>query len=206
MQKINQLFGKRVIDQHSGNQCATVRDVVLDGDMRRIIALVIGDGGWGRKDRVLRWNDVVGAGEFIVVNGTQSFPLLDEDAEVRALRERAETITGKPVISASGEQIGNVDDIFFDRSGLLLGYEIRRGMFGGHPVLRSADVRSVGKDAIIAESADLLTREELESSPPPSGPRLEDRAVGEPLAGGRPMVDPALGEPEAGGSDSHRDL
>lgn len=205
MQKVNELFGKRVIDLRSGNQIAAVRDVVLDSEMRRITALVIGDGGWGSKDRVLRWRELVGVGDFVVVDGEQPLALLSEDAEVRGLREAAETVTGKKVISASGEQIGTVDDIYYERSGAILGYELRRGMFGGHPALRAGDVRSVGKDAIIAESASLVAREELALARPAAEP-LRERAAGEPLAAGRPALDPALGEPGLGDTDSHRDM
>lgn len=210
MQKVNELFGKRVIDLRSGNQIAMVRDVVLDGEMRRIVALVIGDGGWGSKDRVLRWRELAAVGEFVIADGERQMPLLSEDAEVRGLREAAATVTGKKVISASGEQVGTVDDIYYERSGAILGYEIRRGLFGGHPALRAGDVRSVGKDAIIAESSSLVAREELGVARPAAEP-LREREAGEPLPAGRPAIDPALGEPgpgqpELGDTDSHRDM
>jgi uncharacterized protein YrrD len=204
MQKVNELFGKRVIDMRSGNQIAAVRDVVLDGDMRRILALVIGDGRWGAKDRVLRWRELAAVGEFVIVDGEQALPALSEDAEVRGLREGAAKVTGKKVISASGEQIGIVDDIYYERSGAVLGYEIRRGMFGGHPALRASDVRSVGKDAIIAESTSLVPREELSLGRPAPAESLYERAAGEPMSAGRPAIDPALGEPDT--TDSHRDM
>lgn len=213
MHKVNELFGKRVIDKHSGDQIAIVRDVVLDTETGRIVALVIGDGAWGSKDRVVTWGEVIGAGEFVVVDGSRPFPTLGEVAEVRELRERAERVTGKRVISATGEQIGSVDDIYYDRSGVILGYELKRGLFSGHSVLRAVDVQTVGKDAIIAGSADLVSREALAApvaEPPPglAEPSLKDRTAGAPLmeVQDRAAIDPALGEPAAPEGDGRRDM
>lgn len=213
MHKVNELFGKRVIDKHSGDQIAIVRDVVLDTETGRIVALVIGDGAWGSKDRVVTWGEVIGAGEFVVVDGSRPFPTLGEVAEVRELRERAERVTGKRVISATGEQIGSVDDIYYDRSGVILGYELKRGLFSGHSVLRAVDVQTVGKDAIIAGSADLVSREALaapvaEPLPGLAEPSLKDRTAGAPLmeVQDRAAIDPALGEPAAPEGDGRRDM
>lgn len=198
MQKINQLFSRKVIDQRSGDVLGSVRDVVLSADMRRIVALVVGAGGWGSKDRVVRWDELIGVGEFIVVDDQGAFPTLDDDSEVRELRQGAEQLTGKRVISASGEQVGSVEDTYYDRSGAILGFEIKRGVFGGHPALRADAVQSVGPDAIIAAPAELVAAEDLRLPAAPQLERLSEHAVGDQAGEGRPLLDPALGEPQPG--------
>ncbi len=171
MQKINDLFGKRVINQATGDSIATVRDVVLSSDARSIIALVI-DGGRSAPNQVVRWNAVVSIGEFVIVDGTRPFMVIDEDTEVTELRQSSEQITGKTIISATGEKVGVVGDILFDPRGQLVGYTLKQGMFNNSQeaqILPAEYIRAIGKDAIIAESADLRSLSAFESSAAESG-------------------------------------
>src|SRR5690242_11330428 len=103
MQKINEIFGKEVINQTSGEKIATVHDVVLDRDLRQIVALLVRGGGLFSDTRVVRWNAVVSMGDVVVVRA-EPLPTLKEDAEVADLSEHANRITGTSVISDKGEQ------------------------------------------------------------------------------------------------------
>lgn len=150
MQKINDLFGKSVIGQHTGNQIATVRDVVLDAEIRQIVALIIG-GGWSGDEQVVRRERILGMGEFIVADDATPFPTGSEDVAVADLRAGAERITGKKIMSTTGEQLGTVGDIYFSGN-MIVGFELKRGLFsGGDPeIVQIEDVQAVGKDAVIA--------------------------------------------------------
>ncbi|NJN18054.1 MAG: hypothetical protein HC822_18175 [Oscillochloris sp.] len=177
MQKINTLFGKRVIDCRSGNAVANVRDVVLDQDHRHIHTLVIGDGNWSGSERVVHWNDITGVGEFVVIDGMDQLIPVDEDAEVAELRASAEQITGKKVISTTGEQVGTVADLYFVADGTIAALEMKQGIFGSGPnLLRAEHVQAIGRDAIISDSAELLTHEQF------AGPSLSPAGLEEPRA------------------------
>jgi uncharacterized protein YrrD len=166
MQKVNELFGKRVISQQSGNQVATVREVVLDAEARQIVALIL-TSGRSRHDQVARMAQIHGMGEFVVVDETMPLLSSDDDREVVTLRENADQITGKKLISVAGEQFGTVGDMYVGRNGAIIGFELKQGMFSSSDpqVVRATDVETVGKDAVIVKTnqsvpLSLLTEEE----------------------------------------------
>lgn len=178
MQKINDLFGKRVISQASGNQIATVRDIVLDAEVRRIIGLVIGDGR-AHDEQVARWPRVLGVGEYVVVDAASPLPAASDDPEIVELRKGAEQITGKKVISAGGEQIGTVENMYFDPDGTIIGFELKGGLFGGSDpqAIRAEDVQAVGRDAVIATTSEPIKMSELSGDAPAEVDEAEDRGL-----------------------------
>jgi sporulation protein YlmC with PRC-barrel domain len=105
MQKMNELFGKRVISQMTGDQVATVREVVLDPEARKIVALII-NSGRSSNEQVVRMGRILGMGEFIVVDGTQPFEASVGDPEIVELRKGAAQITGKKIMSAASGLLG----------------------------------------------------------------------------------------------------
>jgi sporulation protein YlmC with PRC-barrel domain len=153
MQKMNELYGKRVISQITGDEVATVREVVLDPEARQIEALIISSGRSG-DEQVVRMGQILGMGEFIVVDGTRPFESSAGDPEIVELRKGAEQITGKKIMSATGEQFGTVGDMYIGRRGAIVGFELKHGPFGGSEpqVIRATDVEAVGKDAVIART------------------------------------------------------
>lgn len=170
MQKMNELFGKRVISQLTGEQIATVREVVLDPEARQIVALII-SGGRSSGEQVVRMGQILGMGEYLVVDTARPLQPSAGDAEIVELRKGAEQITGKKLMSASGEQFGTVGDMYLNRRGAIVGFELKHGRFsGGEPqVIRAADIQAVGKDAVIARTSQpiplsTLAAEESESS------------------------------------------
>ena len=110
MQKMNELYGKRVISQITGDEVATVREVVLDPEARQIEALIISSGRSG-DEHVVRMGQILGMGEFIVVDGTRPFEPSARDPEIVKLRKGADQITGKKIMSTTGEQFGTVGDM-----------------------------------------------------------------------------------------------
>jgi uncharacterized protein YrrD len=204
MQKVNDLYNKLVINQSTGEKVASVRDVVLSGDARRIVALVVGDGMWSNEERVIRWHAVTSVGDYVIVEGTTPFASVDEDVEVAELRKQAHQITGTMVVSTTGDRLGTVGDMFFNDRGEIVGYTIKQGMLGTSSdagFLKAVDIQVVGKDAVIAATTDLRTMRDVErmANEPlqsagefrePGTPDLRERSMGdprEPLAGVPPI-------------------
>jgi uncharacterized protein YrrD len=172
MQKINELFGKRVISHLTGNQVASVREVVLDADARQLVALVL-TSEHSRDEQAVRMEHIFGMGEFVIIDGTRPLQSSADDSEIVALRKSAQQITGKKLMSVTGEQVGTVGDMYVGRSGAIVGFELKHGMFGGADpqVFRASDVQSVGKDAVIVRTPQpiplsVLTAEESTVSGP----------------------------------------
>lgn len=185
MQRINALYSKRVINVATGDPVATVRDVVLSDDVRRIVALLVSEGGRGGDEQVIPWESVISVGEFVIADGRQAWQTLADHPDVANLREQAHQITGKPIMSATGERLGTVSDILYDERGQLVSYELKQGgLFGGSsdaPMLPASSVQAIGKDAIIATNSELITRDELEpaANEPVSAPEQMDEQVQE---------------------------
>ncbi|NTU82436.1 MAG: hypothetical protein HGA45_24195 [Chloroflexales bacterium] len=172
MQKMNELFGKRVINQLTGDQIASVREVVLDSEARQIVALVL-TSGRSSDEQVVRMEHILGMGEFVVVDGTRPLQPSADDSEIVTLRQSAQQITGKKLMSVTGEQVGTVGDMYVGRGGAIVAFELKHGPFGGADpqVFRASDVQTVGKDAVIVRTPQpialsLLAAEETEVSGP----------------------------------------
>lgn len=153
---VNGLFGKDVVVEDTGERRARVEDVIFDRETRRVAALLVGGGLLGGR-RFVRWGEILGLGDVIVVRGGTEFPRLKEDPELSGLHKNSHTITGTDVIHA-GEKIGRVSDIFVDDSGTVAGYEVSRGLLGdlrGRRFLPVEQVEAAGKDAILSRIPDL---------------------------------------------------
>lgn len=164
MQKVNELFGKEVIDQASGEKRATVHDVVFDEGTRGVVALLVG--GLLGRDRVVRRGSIVSLGDVVVAGGEAPFVKLGDDPEVKDLRGRkGRRITGTDVVSEGKEKIGAVADLFVDDSGRVIGYEVKRGLVGdlsSRRFLPVEKVRAAGEDAIIASDPALPSVKDVE--------------------------------------------
>lgn len=176
MQKINAIFGKEVINQSSGEKIATVHDVVLDRELRRIVALLIRGGGLFSETRVVRWDAMVSMGDVVVVRAEPPLPTLKDDAEVSELSAHANRITGTPVISDKGAQLGSIGDIYINAQGQVIGYEVKQGMLHSDRYLAVENVQATGKDAIISRVAELPRVKDLaaESQTPIPGPTASE--------------------------------
>ncbi|HEU5013311.1 MAG TPA: PRC-barrel domain-containing protein [Roseiflexaceae bacterium] len=170
MQKINDIFGKEVINQTSGEKIAAVQDVVLDRDLRQIVALLIRGGGLFSDTHVVRWNAVVSMGDVVVVRAEPPLPTLKDDAEVSELSEHANRITGTSVISDKGEELGSIGDIFINERGEVIGYEVKQGMLHSDRYLAVENVQATGKDAIISRVAELPRVKDIHGNSPTAAP------------------------------------
>ena len=78
------------------------------------------------------------------------------------MSKRATDLIGKPIVSAhGGKKLGTVADLLLDDGGgEILGLVVRHGMFKSEDVLPAGAVQSVGPDAIVSRSDDLIGRVE----------------------------------------------
>ena len=71
---------------------------------------------------------------------------------------RATDVIGRPIVSAvSGKKLGVVADLLIDESGReLLGLAVKHGALKGEDVLPIASVQSLGTDAVVSQSDELV--------------------------------------------------
>jgi uncharacterized protein YrrD len=74
------------------------------------------------------------------------------------MSKRATELIGKPIVSADGGQkLGRVRDLLLDDEGHeVLGLVVRHGMFKKEDVLPASAVQSLGPDAVVSRSNELI--------------------------------------------------
>lgn len=74
----------------------------------------------------------------------------------------ATDVVGRPVVTLAGEDVAQVRDVLFDRSGFVVGFTLAgRGLFAGprREWLAWSSVHGFGPDAVMIASDDVLTSE-----------------------------------------------
>ena len=165
MRKAQDLVGRDVISQTTGERLAMVRDVLFDNEAHQVVALLVDTGGWFSEAKVIQWQAVVSAGDVIVVSGATPVGLIKNDPVISELLQVERPMIGNTLISSGGEEIGSVGALFIDDAGRVVGYEVKQGFIsdlGGRKFLPVGDVHAVGKDAIIADAAHLVALKDME--------------------------------------------
>ena len=160
MHSVNELFGREVVNESTGEKLAKVQNVVFDEDSNRIVALAVPGNRVLGGSRVVRWSRISSIGDVLVMRDGEPVGL-EEDPEVADLSRRSHQITGTEILTEEGEKIGAVGDLFVDDRGVVIGYEVKQGLLGGRHFLPTEKVRSAGRDAIIAEDADLPSMKDV---------------------------------------------
>ncbi len=164
MRKANDLIGKPIVQQDTGERIASVYNVVIDRATQRAVALLIQSGGWLRDARVVPWNRITSIGDVILARGDEPVIVKASDPELAGLVAQTGEITGTRIVTASGEELGTVGDVFIDDDGRVLGYEVKHGLLSlaRRQFLPVAQVQTVGQDAVIATTAELPSVKEVE--------------------------------------------
>lgn len=160
MRKANELIGKSIVHQASGERLGSVRDLVFEPNARRVAAILVDNGGLFRDARVISWSAVASIGDVVMVTGDTLVQRASDAPEVSEELRQDVQISGTPIVSESGERIGTVGDLFINDAGAVIGYEIKQGFvsdLAGRKFLAVEQVKTIGKDAIIADVSDLPT-------------------------------------------------
>lgn len=154
MRKGKSIIGKDVLSLEDGVKLDSVNDVVVDALGRRVIALVVDEGGFMSSSKVVPFEEISSFGkDAVVVRATASVMSASERDDLRAMLEHDEKILGKKVFTTTGDDQGSIGDIYFDeRSGDVVGYEVSGGLIGdaskGTSYLASDEIAEMGTDVI----------------------------------------------------------
>lgn len=91
------------------------------------------------------------------------------------MSKRATDVIGRPIVSAeSGKKLGTVSDLLLDESGReLVGLAVTHGALRREAVLPIASVQSLGSDAVVSRSDELMDARQWRQRPAPEGPPIE---------------------------------
>lgn len=164
MYRVNELLGKEVFDQDTGEKLASVEEVIFDEDTRQVVALLV-DGGLLQGDGVVKWGSVSNIADVVALRGGEAPHDLGSDPEVSELRRHSRKAEGKEIVTEDGEKVGEVSDLFIGERGEVLGYEVKSGLvkdLAGRKFLPIEKVRSSGEDAVVAADAELPSVNDVE--------------------------------------------
>ncbi len=157
MHKAKDLIGKEIINQVTGEKVATVRDLMFDIDTRTLTAILVDD-NWSRDARVVPWRIVTSIGDVVLANSETPIIIASTEPDLAEQITQDIRVTDMTIINDSGERVGTVSDLFINEAGEVVGYEVSQGFFSslsGHKFLAADRVRTIGKDAVIADTSDL---------------------------------------------------
>lgn len=152
MHKVNELLGRDVLGQDTGEKRGTVKDLLFDEATTRVLALVVDGGGLFGGTKTVRWEYVVNVGDVVMLAGDAPLEGHRDDPEIDALRRRQHRITGTDIVTEGGEKIGEAADVLLDDAGIVRAYELKRGVIRdltGREQVPAEEVVSSGRDAII---------------------------------------------------------
>lgn len=176
MMKLQHLIGLPVIISHSGKLAGAVRDAWFDEHWK--LQGVVLD-GWCWKPRTARtvaWSQVLTCGDdCLFITDADSVQTLPVSALQRSFLNGCVRLKDLPVVTAGGEQLGRVSDVYFDpfMGTQVVGFELTDGfvsdLMDGRRWLRAprdSDVFLLGEDAIIVPTMDESALERVAASDP----------------------------------------
>lgn len=154
--KASRLSGIAIVSIADGTKEGTVRDVVLEPNRRRVVALTIRPTG-GRNDKLVPVKEIHSAGrDAITIPNTD---VLKEEHPVRGDGEvYLSELKGTKALADTGEVVGTISEVEIDpNSFAILGYELTTGVWSGLTGSRKrlpADERvHYGRDVLIVRES-----------------------------------------------------
>ena len=154
MRKGKSVIGKQILSLSTGQRLETVNDLVLDPDGRRMIALVVSEGGLLTSEKVVPSSEITSYGkDAVVVRAPDAIISASDQPELRAAVHHHDKILGKTVFTTTGDKLGSISDVYFDeQTADVMGYEVSGGLIGdatkGTSYLATDEITNIGPDVV----------------------------------------------------------
>jgi uncharacterized protein YrrD len=208
MLKGQSIIGKKVLSRLDGQRIDSVRDIVISRDHSRIVALILDEGSLFSPATAVAIENVVSFGkDAVVITDSKTVTRVEHFPAVKEIMDDRDSLVGKQVFTESGDQMGKIEDVYFEEStGAITALEVVGKIVpntrNAAAQLMVSDVVSIGPDAVIINLAAVpkleaqvtggtTTPVEQESAPPPTSlPTTDDSTSAVPLSSASP--DPTL--------------
>ncbi|OXM86802.1 PRC-barrel domain-containing protein [Paenibacillus rigui] len=155
MKRARDVIGLPIISVKTGKQIGTAKDMELGEDWS-IEAVLLETKHWFSTPGCILWKDIIALGEdAITVHDEDAVTQREEGAGHTSLINGDRKLKGLPVVTANGQQLGIVDDVYLDPNlgKKVIGYELTEGFISdlreGRKWLPLPESVTVGEDAII---------------------------------------------------------
>lgn len=165
MRKGKNVIGQDVFSLADGLRIESVTDLVINGENDAILALLVDEGGLMESSKVVPVAAVHRFGpDAVMVQDADVILEADDIPEIKEILDRESTLVDRRVLTAEGEDLGAINDMYFDEAtGQIRGFEVSEGTLGdvmrGTSYLPLEKLKVVGPDAVVAT---LDTKEHLE--------------------------------------------
>lgn len=155
MRKAQDITGLPVIVIETGKQAGTAKDFLIDRDWN-LQGVLVEAKHWFSSPRYIAWDDIVSIGaDAVTVQDEQVVRELEHNLDAVCLLGGDFKLKGLPVITANGDQLGYVEDVYFGKQmdKKIVGYELSGGLISdlteGRKWLPSPERATIGEDAVI---------------------------------------------------------
>lgn len=175
MRKAKSLLGLNVISQLEGKNLGKVRDLILDDNSQRLVALLLSDKElFGMIDAVvIPFSQVREIGPHaIMVPNDEAVVKAHADRTIAQSFDQSKKLDGKKVTTQGGEDLGTISDLYIDADGNITGYEISGGIFSdafsGKRYMEAPSEITMGEDVILVP-ANVVTELQRQKDQEPGG-------------------------------------
>jgi len=149
--------GKPIISVANGQVIGHLADILIDPETLSVVALVTSRGSMlNRRTEGISASEIRSWGDnAIMVNQSEVI----QDVDVTEGNDRwislFDGLRGRYIVTTDGTRVGQVNDVYFDRSGRLIAYQLGQvdleELVDDTKRIDAAVTRSLGKDVIIIE-------------------------------------------------------
>ena len=154
MPTINELLGLPVINLSTGDQVGKVKNVVIDTANYRLVGVLLGHDGWFHAGRGILRGAMKNIGPDSITIEAETAIVSAETLTAQGRTILQEEIIGKELVTAEGNIIGTLTDIFLDvNTGLLTGYEVSdsiiKDLLDGRSSIPLPPRQRIGEETVI---------------------------------------------------------
>ncbi|CAM5794180.1 MULTISPECIES: PRC-barrel domain-containing protein [Brevibacillus] len=131
MRKALDVVGMPVVCLDTGEEIGVIRDILFDSDNWQVAGVLLSEQGWLQSGTYIPLGRIHAVGEScLTVSGKDAITSLDQLAasEPTGVLTGKLKLKGKSVISASGNLLGRLEDVYFSADWeKIVGYELSNG-------------------------------------------------------------------------------
>lgn len=165
MRKSQEVIGLSVFHLKTGKKMGIVGDVLFDTS-QRFCGILLEDGGWLRRRRMIPKENIESIGkDAVVIKRKEDILPFDESTKHwTGVCSGQAKLKGRSVLLDSGYELGVIENVYFmEEMGTLVGYELSDGwmndLIEGRKVLRTSEPLIWGEDVLIAQQNQVKLKE-----------------------------------------------
>lgn len=157
MRKGKTIIGKDVLSLAEGVRVHTVKDLIIGESNDEIVALLVDEGGLLSSSTVVPIEAVHSFGkDAVVIADASAVVAASNYPRVKAIIDRKESLLGKKVFTHTGEELGAINDMYFEEAtGKITGLEVSGGRVGdlasGTSYLPIDEIERSGADVVFVD-------------------------------------------------------